>query len=81
MKRFNPESIRIIREARNMSRADLAAAMGGSASRQLIHMWETGKCNPSADYLSNIVNVLGLKSLDIFFTSTDQQSDSQRTER
>lgn len=76
-KQFNPESIRIIREARNISRDELAQMLGGSTSRQVIHAWETGKYPPGSDTLAHILNTLGLKSMDIFFTNTDQQSISR----
>ena len=76
-RRFNPESIRIIREARNLSREQFASMLGGDASRQLVHAWETGKYNPPVESLSSIVNALGLKSMDIFFTSSDQHNNSQ----
>ncbi len=76
-KTFNPESIKIIREARNLSREEFAAMLGGDASRQLVHAWETGKYNPSVESLSAIVNALGLKSVDIFFTNSDHHSDGQ----
>lgn len=77
-KHYNPESIRIIRESHNLSREEFAAKLGGTASRQLIHAWETGLYVPSVDSLSAIVNALGLKSLDIFFVNDDQQSVSQK---
>ena len=77
-KSFNPDSIRIIREARNLSREEFAAMLGGDASRQLIFAWETGKYNPSVEYLSTIVNALGLKSMDIFFTNSDHHTDGQQ---
>ena len=79
-KTFNPESIRIIREARNLSREEFATILGGDTSRQLIHAWETGKYNPSVESLSAIVNALGLRSMDIFFSHNDQQNDSHTQE-
>jgi DNA-binding transcriptional regulator YiaG len=72
-RRFNPESIKIIREARNLSREEFAAMLGGDTSRQLIHAWETGKYKPSVESLASIVNALSLKSVDIFFTNSDHQ--------
>lgn len=77
-KRFNPESIRIIRESHNLSREQFADMLGATASRQLIHGWETGKYTPSVEYLSNIVNLLSLKSMDIFFTNTDHHDNIQK---
>jgi DNA-binding transcriptional regulator YiaG len=76
-KHYNPEAIRIIREARNLSREEFAAMLGGTASRQLVHAWEAGGVKPSVEYLAIIVNALGLRSVDIFFVETDQQNDSQ----
>ena len=77
LRKFNPDAIKIIREARNLSREEFASLLGGDASRQLVHAWETGKYNPSVESLSAIVNALGLKSMDIFFTITDQQNNMQ----
>jgi len=74
---FNPDSIRIIREAHNLSMEQFAARLGGKTSRQLVHFWETGKHTPNADTLTMIVNSLGLKSMDIFFTEVDQQLKSE----
>jgi DNA-binding transcriptional regulator YiaG len=74
---FNPDSIRIIREAHNLSMEQLAERLGGKTSRQLVHLWETGKHTPRADALTMIVNTLGLKSMDIFFTETDQRLKSE----
>ena len=77
---FNPDSIRIIREAHSLSMEKLAERLGGKASRQLIHQWESGKHTPSADALSSIVNALSLRSIDIFFTETDQHNIGQKQE-
>lgn len=74
---FNPDSIRIIREAHGLSMEQFAARLGGKTSRQLVHFWETGKHTPNADTLTMIVNGLGLKSMDIFFIETDQQLKSE----
>lgn len=76
MKQFNHNSIRIIREARSLSREQLADMIG--ASRQLVYLWETGKHCPSADYLASIISALGLKSTDIFFVNDDQHNVSQQ---
>lgn len=54
-----------------MTRDDLAAAIGGNATRMHVHGWETGKHVPSAEYLAAIVNAFNLKSTDIFFTNSD----------
>jgi transcriptional regulator with XRE-family HTH domain len=80
-RRFNPDAIRIIREARNLSREELATLLGRKASRQMVHAWETGEYNPSVESLSAIMNALGLKSVDIFFTNTDQHNNSQEATR
>ena len=77
---FNPESIRIIREAHNLSMDQLAGKLCVKTSRQLVYLWETGKHTPSADSLTLIVNALGLKSMDIFFTDIDQQYISHSKE-
>lgn len=74
---FNPDSIRIIREAHSLSMDQLAERLGGKTSRQLIHLWESGKHTPSAESLLSIANSLNLKSMDIFFIESGQQNISQ----
>lgn len=58
----------------------LAGKLGGKASRQLIHQWESGKHTPNADALTMIVNALGLRSIDIFFTDVGQQAGAEGRE-
>ena len=73
-KRFNHDSIRIIRESRNLTREQFAEVLG--ASRQLVYLWETGKYKPSMEYIMTIANKLDLRSVDIFFIDTDDAVNS-----
>lgn len=66
MKRFNPNSIKIIRTTKGMTLDAFAKSIGDNVSRQLVYQWESGAQVPSVPSLLQIVNAHKVP-FDIFF--------------
>ena len=66
MKRFNPNSIRIIRTTKNMTLDEFAKSIGDDVSRQIVWQWENGAQVPSVPSLLRIVNAHKVP-FEIFF--------------
>lgn len=74
MKKFNPNSIRIIRKTKGMTLEAFAISLGDGVSRQVIHQWEHGDQVPSVPSLLRIVNAHNVP-FEIFFEYDDFQND------
>jgi DNA-binding transcriptional regulator YiaG len=66
MKRFNPNSIRVIRTTKNMTLEKFAQSIGDNVSKQLVSQWEKGEQVPSVPSLLRIVNAHNVP-FEIFF--------------
>lgn len=78
-RRFNPNSIRIIRTTKNMTLeqfADTLSNGGSKVSRQNIWQWENGEQVPSVPSLLKIVNAHSVP-FEIFFEQDDYHCKTQ----
>ena len=79
MKRFNPNSIRIIRTTKEMTLekfAETISTADSKVSRQNVWQWENGEQVPSVPSLLKIVNSHKVP-FEIFFDSDEFYSKSQ----
>lgn len=73
---FNPNSIRILRQALNLTQEEFAAKLGKSYSKQVISQWENSMQVPSVPSLLAVVNTFSVP-FDIFFEQTAIHSNKQ----
>ena len=74
MKRFNPSSIKILRQAHNLTLDAFAARIGAASKRAIVHQWENGQQVPTVRSLLLIANSFNVP-LDIFFTDCNYHSN------
>ena len=67
--KFNPNSIRILRQALNLTQEEFAARLGKSYSKQVVSQWENSMQVPSVPSLLAVVNTFSVP-FDIFFEQT-----------
>ena len=79
MKRFNPNSIRVIRTTKNMTLEQFAQSIGDNVSRQLVSQWENGSQVPSVPSLLKIVNAHKVP-FEIFFELDEYQSNHKEVQ-
>lgn len=70
MEQFDPQRLRRIREARGLTRTNLASQAG--RSEQTFFLYEGGKVIPPIPVLQRIADALGCRVADFF---TDQADD------
>jgi len=58
MWKFEPDRIRLAREAKELSQSELASKVGVTLQR--VVQWEKGKVKPNQDSLTAVCNVTGL---------------------
>lgn len=78
-RRFNPNSIRIIRTTKNMTLeafAETLSTADSKVSRQNVWQWENGEQVPSVPSLLKIVNAHNVP-FDIFFEQDEFHSKTQ----
>lgn len=75
--KFDANRIRLAREARDMSQADLAMQIGAAA--QQVSLWETGHVSPGQDSLIKIINALGVAPR-FFYVQTAQNGNESMTD-
>jgi len=75
MKRFNPVSIRILRQAHGLTLEAFAKRIGAESKRQIVHQWENGIQIPTVKSLLLIANTFGVP-LDIFFEEDNYHSNN-----
>ena len=66
MKKFNPDSIRVLRLTKNMTLEEFAQSLGDTVSKQLVSQWELARHIPSVGSLLRICDVHKVP-LEIFF--------------
>ena len=67
--KFNPNSIRILRQALSLTQEEFASKLGKSFSKQMVSQWENSFQIPSVLTLLAIVNTFEVP-FDIFFDQT-----------
>jgi DNA-binding transcriptional regulator YiaG len=80
MKRFNPNSIKIIRSTKGMTLEQFAESIGDTVSKQIVHQWENGAQVPSVPSLLRIVNAHNVP-FEIFFEQDVNHSNQQEATR
>jgi transcriptional regulator with XRE-family HTH domain len=76
MKRFNKNSIKVIRTTKNMTLEAFAESLGNGVSRQIVSQWENGDQEPRIESLLKIVNAHSVP-IDIFFEEVYQHGDNK----
>jgi len=75
-RKFNPNSIRILRQALSLTQEEFASKLGKSFSKQIVSQWENAVQIPSVSSLLAIVNTFNVP-LDIFFEETAEHGNKQ----
>lgn len=70
MKKFNHNSIRILRQAHGLSQSQFAEKIGNTIKKQHVSQWENDEQKPSVDSLARIANAFNVP-IDIFFDKVD----------
>lgn len=77
--RFSPEQLRTRRNAADISRTALAAAVG--ASYEALTFWETGKRSPRAEHLAALASSLDCAIDDLFTSDAPAEKEPGRRGR
>ena len=69
MKRFDTQKIKALRIQRGISQKELAAAIG--ISYQTVSRWESGKAQPSEEYICSMAQVLNAEIEDFYYVELE----------
>jgi len=75
-KKFNQNSIRVLRQALNLTQAEFALRIGKNYTKQLVSQWENGEQVPSVRSLLSVVNSLNVP-FEIFFEQVADYSNNK----
>ena len=78
MKRFDTQKIKALRIQRGISQKELAAAIG--ISYQTVSRWESGKAQPSEEYIRSMAQVLNAEIEDFYHVELDPAQEVEGME-